>query len=332
MFFNTKVMDIKRGEKFRLLGRPYYIDDVPNFTWSNSGIEFTARFDRLTVFFGTNPIEQPVLFKIFVDNREYKTSVAGSQVTAVIENLREKVYTVKILRISEGANKVPVEKVQIYGKNPDFFDAPKEKKLKLEFVGDSITAGFGVLADGAKMDYTTYEQDSTKTYAYLTAKALDADIRTICISGQGICHSCGDFVGTTFVNFFNKTSHGADDCIDDDYVPDVFIINGGTNDKRVHVSSDEFRLGVKNLLSAVRAKYPKTPIVWMYGMMMHVFDEELKDAIAEFNETDKNTFVLIVKAANEYKNQIGTCGHPNVNASVRCSKILVRKIRELLGL
>jgi len=332
MNFNIKEMDIKRGEKFRLLGRPYYVEDVPNFTWSNSGIEFCARFDRITVFFGKNPVEQPVLFKIYIDKREYKTSVAASGITAVIENLKDKIHTVKILRISEGSYCLPIEKVKIFGKNPEFFDAPKEKELKLEFLGDSITAGFGVLAEGTKLEFTTYEQDSTKTYAYLTAKALDADIRTICISGEGICHSCGDQVGTPFIKFFNRTCRGVEGYTPDDYVPDVFVVNGGTNDKRTHVTSEEFKTGVKTLLSDIRSKYPKTPIIWMYGMMVHVFDEELKEAVAEFNETDKNTHLVIVKSVNDYKNQSGTYGHPNVNASVRCSKILVAKIREVLCL
>lgn len=332
MNFNTEIMEIKRGGNFRLLGRPYYVNDVPAFTWSNSGIEFMAKCDRITVFFGENPVEQPVLFKIYVDGIEVKTSVVGKGVTAVIENLRDKNHKVKILRISEGSYCVSVEKIQIYGKAPAFSKPAEGNRLKLEFLGDSITAGFGVLADSSKMEYTTYEQDSTKTYAYLTAEALGADIRTICISGEGICHSCGDNKGLTFVEFFNRTTRGLVGYTADDYVPDVFIINGGTNDKRSHVTSEEFSDGVINLLKNVRARYPKTPIIWMYGMMVHVFDEELLAAVQKFNVTDKNTYCLIVKSVNDYKNQSGTYGHPNVNASVRCSGILKRKIMEVLEL
>ncbi len=332
MNFVTKVMDIKKGGCFKLLGRPYYVDDVPGFTWSNSGIEFCAKCDRITVFFGENQTMQPVMFKIYVDNREIKTSVVGKGITAVIENLTDKIHHIKILRISEGSKCVSVERVQIYGKHPEFSMPENNQKLKLEFLGDSITAGYGVLADGKKMEYTTYEQDSTMTYAYLAAKALDADIRTICISGEGICHSCGDFVGTTFINFFNRTTRGKEGFTPDDYIPDVFVVNGGTNDKRSHVSCEDFKAGVIALLQDIRSKYPQTPIIWMYGMMVHVFDEELIEAIEQFNKTDKNTYCLIVKSVNDYKNQKGTYGHPNVNASVRCSRILVKKIREILSL
>lgn len=330
MNFNTNVMKIEKGETFKVLGRPYYVNDVPVFTWSNSGIEFCAKFDRLTVFFGENTAENPVMFKIYVDNFEVKTSVVGKGITAVLENFRDKVHNVRILRISEGSNLISVDKVQIYGKNPEFIMPPERKRLKLEFLGDSITAGYGVIADGERLEYTTYEQDSTKTYAYLTAEALDAEIRTICVSGEGICHSCGEFVGTPFIKFFNRTSRGIDSYTPDDYVPDVFVVNGGTNDKRTHVTSEEFKEGVITLLKDIRSKYPKTPIIWMYGMMVHVFDEELKEAIEHFDETDKNTYCLIVKSVNDYKNQKGTYGHPNVNGSVRCSGMLRRKIMEVL--
>ena len=331
MNFNTKTMEIKKGGTFRILGRPYFVNDVPAFTWSNSGVEFLAKCNRLTVFFGENTVEQPVIFKIIVDGIEVKTSVVGKGITAIVENLRDKIHKIKISRISEGSNCISLEKVQIYGKEPEFYMPAEKKRLKLEFLGDSITAGYGVLADEERMEYTTYEQDSTKTYAYLTAEALDADIRTICVSGEGICHSCGDFVGTPFIKFFNRTCRGAEGYTPDDYVPDVFIVNGGTNDKRSHVSSQEFIDGVVTLLKDIRSKYPKTPIIWMYGMMVHVFDEELQTAINQFNKTDKNTHCLIVKSVNDYKNQRGTYGHPNVNASVRCSGILRRKIAEVLG-
>lgn len=332
MNFNTKVMDIVKGGTFNVLGRPYFVNDVPAFTWSNSGIEFCAKCDRITVFFGENPAEQPAIFKIYVDGIEVKASVAGKGTTAMIENLRDKMHKVKILRISEGSYCVSVLKAQIYGKAPEFSLPAEKMRLKLEFLGDSITAGFGVLADGEKMEYTTYEQDSTKTYAYLTAEALDAEIRTICISGEGICHSCGDMVGTPFIKFFNRTCRGVEGYTPDDFVPDIFIVNGGTNDKRTHVTSEEFIEGVITLLKDIRSKYPETPIIWMYGMMVHVFDEELKAAVNQFNKTDKNTHCLIVKSVNDYKNQRGTYGHPNVNASVRCAGILKRKILEVLSL
>ena len=44
---------------------------------------------------------------------------------------------------------------------------------RLEFLGDSITAGYGVLAPKDRNTFYTYEEDSTSTYAYMTAQLLD---------------------------------------------------------------------------------------------------------------------------------------------------------------
>lgn len=332
MYFETAALEIRENGNFKILGRKYIVDGIPMLSWSNSGIEFCAKCDRLTIHFGEYSADQPVMFKIYVDSIEVKASVMGKATVAVVENLRDRVHHVKILRISEGSQLAYIDKVEIYGKAPEFSMPAEEKKLKLEFLGDSITCGFGVLAAKSSPVYQTYEQDSTKSYAYLTAEALDAEIRTECISGQGIVHSCGENVGIKFVEIFDMIARGKPGYKCDGYIPDVFIINGGTNDKLSHVTPDEFVNGAIELLGAIRKMYPSTPIIWMYGAMVHVFDESIVKAVHRFNKQDKNTYCLIVKSIYDYKNQTGSVGHPNVNGSIRCAGILKRKIAEILTL
>lgn len=330
MNFESKTLEIRENGKFKILGRNYIKDGIPMFSWSNSGIEFCAKFDRITVFFGEYSADQPVMFKIFVDGFEAKASVIGKGITAVVENLRDRSHNVKILRISEGSVCASIEKVVIYGKSPDFSMPTKEKKLKLEFLGDSITCGYGVLASKFQNAFYTHEEDSTKSYAYLTAEALGADIRTECISGHGIVHSCGENVGIRFIDIFGMVSREESGYKCDGFVPDVFIINGGTNDRPTVVSLDEFVKGGIELLTAIRKMYPETPIIWMYGAMLHAFDNGVQKAVQQFNKRDKNTYCLIVKSINDYKNQTGANGHPNVCGSIRCAGILKRKISEIL--
>lgn len=332
MNFNCLSMEIREEGNFNILGRKYIIDGIPRFSWSNSGVEFCAKCDRLTVYFGEYNAEQPVLFKTFVDGIEVKTAVIGKGVTAVIEGLRDRVHKVKIIRISEGSILSYIDKIEIFGNTPEFSLPESKKKLKLEFIGDSITCGYGVMASKERNVYLTHEQDSTKSYAYLTAEALDAEIRTECISGQGIVHSCGENVGIRFVEFFDMIARGVPGYKCDGYIPDVFIINGGTNDKLSHVTMDEFIKGGVELLTAIRKMYPETPIIWMYGAMVQVFADGVIKAVQQFNKHDKNTYCLIVKSIYEYKNQTGAVGHPNVNGSIRCAGVLKRKIAEILAL
>ena len=332
MNFESKTLEIREGGCFRILGRQRIIDNIPRFSWSNSGIEFCASFDRMTVLFGEYNADQPVIYKIYVDGFEVKASVMGKGVTSVVENLRDRMHKVKIIRISEGSLLTFIDKIIIYGNNPEFSLPAESKKMKLEFLGDSITCGYGVLASKDVKTVNTYEEDSTMSYAGLTAEALNAEIRTECISGQGIVHSCGENVGIKFIEILDMVSRDKSGYKCDGYVPDVFIINGGTNDKLSHVTLDEFVKGGVELLTAVRKMYPETPIIWMYGAMVHVFEVGVVKAVQQFNKQDKNTYSLIVKSINQYKNQTGADGHPNVNGSIRCAGALKKKIAEILTL
>ena len=58
--------------------------------------------------------------------------------------------------------------------NGTFLAPPAEKDLLIEVVGDSITAGHGVL-NNFNVNAPLYE-DATRGWPYLTAKALDADL------------------------------------------------------------------------------------------------------------------------------------------------------------
>ncbi len=330
MEFNNITFPIRKDGDFRLLGRQYFEDDVPVLSWSNSGIEFEASFERIIVTFFEHTHEFACFVKIFIDDKEYKFGIHGKANRAVIEGFKDKKHKVRIIRISERNDFLKIDTVQLFGKKP-YMKALPEKKLKLEFIGDSITCGYGVIAEKEADKYDTYQQDSTKTYAYLTAKALCADIRTECISGQGIVHSCGEEVGTVFEEFFGYTTRQGKNYVCDGYIPDVFIINGGTNDKLSHVTPEEFEEAAIRLLTKVRTMYPETPIIWVYGMMMLPFEAQVRSAIKKFAKANKDVYCIITKPVSKMKNEVGAVGHPNHNASVRVSKILVRKIRTILS-
>ena len=62
----------------------------------------------------------------------------------------------------------------------------KEREFKIEFVGDSITCGYGVDDPVKEHHFKTSTEDATKTYAFKTAQALNADWSFVSVSGWGI--------------------------------------------------------------------------------------------------------------------------------------------------
>lgn len=64
----------------------------------------------------------------------------------------------------------------------------------LEFVGDSITCGYGVLGPNATCPFTLETEDPTETYAWHLAEVLRARSHLVSWSGRGVAwnYACGD--------------------------------------------------------------------------------------------------------------------------------------------
>ena len=58
--------------------------------------------------------------------------------------------------------------------------------LKLEFIGDSITCGYGIEGIWEIDTFTTQQERPDKAYAFRTAKALGAQVQLCSWSGIGI--------------------------------------------------------------------------------------------------------------------------------------------------
>ena len=76
--------------------------------------------------------------------------------------------------------------VNSYINAEDIIKPTENKKYLIEFIGDSITCGYGIEGKGANEMFDTSTENFEKTYAYLSAKELNYDYSTVCYSGCGI--------------------------------------------------------------------------------------------------------------------------------------------------
>ncbi len=157
---------------------------------------------------------------------------------------------------------------------------PADNRRIIEFVGDSITEG--VLIDAfykfEKEDqYNRPNQDdSTATYAYLTAMALG--MKPV-IMGYGAVGSCGSGCGAVpkageaYPYNFAGSEYVSNN-------PDIIVINHGANDRGY--SSEKYTEEYTNLLKVVRGINPDAEIVSL-SAFCGVYPKELKAAIDEYN-------------------------------------------------
>lgn len=221
--------------------------------------------------------------------------IDGERVVDDMLNEKEKTYTafesdtaksvdVQIIKLSECAmSTFGIKPIKIA--DDEKIEPAKAKDLKIEFIGDSITCGYGVDDENKEHHFKTSTEDVTKAYAYKTAKALNADYSMVSISGYGIISGYTDDgkkkPEQTIPQYYDKLGFSYNKFADNlevaslewdfnNYKPDIVVINLGTNDMN-YATNDatraEFEEGYIEFLKLVRSHNPDAYIFCTYGVM-----------------------------------------------------------------
>jgi lysophospholipase L1-like esterase len=162
-------------------------------------------------------------------------------------------------RVREGATLLPVA----------------QKPLRLEFVGDSITSGYGNEVSTTTPDdfhYTTVNSNANAAYGAVAARVLDAEYVAVSISGRGVYRNYSDGAGEYAPAFFEDT-------LPDDaaapawdfarYVPDAVVVNLGTNDfSPPGPDHDAYKAAYSSFLKQIRGHYPGALLLAVAGPML----------------------------------------------------------------
>jgi hypothetical protein len=111
-----------------------------------------------------------------------------------------------------------------------FVAPPAPRSRRLEFVGDSITVGYGSLGHGP-CNAGWVSNDNSRTYDSFLCANFSANCSIIAWSGKGMYENCCD-AGTKMPEYFLRALGGNEGSTWDfsAFVPDALVINLGTND------------------------------------------------------------------------------------------------------
>ena len=192
---------------------------------------------------------------------------------------------------------------------------PKKPSRKLEFVGDSITAGAGSdtkIAPCGKGQW--YDQNNAyESYGVETARKLKAQWQLTAVSGIGLIHSCCD-MKITMPEVFDKTDPN-NPKLDWDtkrYQPDAVTVCLGQNDGAQNAA--QYRATYLRFIGQIRGFYPKAKIVLLSSPMadsnLRTFmKDNLTQVVKERNATgDRNVSAFFFsRSFND-----GCGGHPDL--------------------
>ncbi len=149
-------------------------------------------------------------------------------------------------------------------------DGPRRR---IEFIGDSITCGYGVESNDPHEHFTTGTENFCLGYAGLAARRLDADYLVVARSGIGMVrHYNGaregdaDQMPTVYSQLFYLQP--GRDWDPSRFTPDVVCVNLGTNDFSTSgVDVDKFVATYAKFLETLLTRYPAAQVVVLQGPM-----------------------------------------------------------------
>jgi lysophospholipase L1-like esterase len=245
-----------------------------------SGTELRARFTGTELALRLAPSRGGVNhFSVEIDGRRHALSLRGEGVAEW--HLREPLgpgdHQLRVIKRTEGSMAEAVFLGLRLAPQAKLLSPPPARPLRLEFYGDSITAGAcdGDLGADQYEDLSTH--DGTRAYGALTAERLGADYNGIAVSGIGITATWHDLL---MHQVWDRVAPRADAPLAPVPVPapDVVLVNLGQNDHGFPASkgqrmSPEFAPRYLAFVRQLRARYPEARLVLLLGGMSAWKDE-----------------------------------------------------------
>ncbi len=342
-------------EHTRFVGRNY-IDDN-GVTWlvqSGSSVEFTvnARSASITLCgdsSANNDRDYQSRYGILIDGELVEDDMLGEKEKTIelFSGTEARTATVRIIHLTEanqgaiGVGSITVDSDFVAPVSPT-----QKKDLSIEFIGDSITCAYGVEGKDQYENFKTTTENFMKSYAYLTAKKLNADYSAVCYSGYGIisAYSNDGSANTSglvpdYYEYIGRPDAYQKPWDFESHKNDVVVVNLGTNDntyvsKEFETRSLEFTAGYVKFLEKIRKNNPDAYIICTLGTMGCTEEYPcIEAAVKEFRETTGDTRIMCYQSETHTQSDgFGSDWHPNEGTQQRSAYVLADKICQALGM
>ena len=318
------------------------------------GIQIAATFEGTSLRMMAKP--KSGYFMAQIDQAEpFKVSFMGERdsVVTIATALPDGKHQVRLMYVIEGYEMYPEFWGFVLDEGKKLVDAPAFSDRKIEFIGNSITCGYG--NEGLKkeehFDYAT--ENHYYSYASITARSLNAQHWVVARSGIGAYRNYNgprtgnpesnmlvqyEYIGYAWKPELRQQATFLKERWDfGRYQPDVVCINLGTND----LSTPNFDLTLlkqnyHKLLKMVRQHNPNAKIVFLTGTMLYEKEcalqkQVLNEVAAEAKKAgDKEVYRFDMEPINGEK-WYGNDWHPNVYMDEKMAGELTAYLRKLMN-
>jgi hypothetical protein len=312
----------------------------PKFAWSGtgfvaevSGTAVSVKLDNGNAFF----------FQVIVDGNKGARLQAtqGQQIYQVANGLANGAHTIEVYRETEGAYGTS----QFLGVTEGTLMAPPPSPGRLiEFVGDSITAGYGNLGNEPHPNYTdptpcTFSLDTESaymSYGLVAARALKADASVLAMSGWGVYRDRLNGMTQVLPKVYSNTlGLAALPTWDFSIKPNAVVINLGTNDFAKGDPGSMFPAALGAFVDTIRTKYPSAWIFAVVGSMLGTTEHDQAKAyiqsVVSSHNGDAGKVSFVDLGIQDALKGTGCDWHPSTAEDQRMADVLVPVMKQKLG-
>lgn len=203
-----------------------------------------------------------------------------TQVYPLATNLAPGEHTVELVKRTEsggGSGKAELLGFRLHGSGAEL-RAVKTRTHRIEFIGDSITCGYGNEVSTMQPDkapFTTKNENARLAYGAVAARTLNAEYMAVAYSGRGMYRNYAGQVAPPLPELYLRSmpdDERAAAWLPATAVPEILVINLGTNDfSPGGVDRSKYRAAYVEFVTRLRGYYPKTLFVLAAGPMLSDF-------------------------------------------------------------
>jgi hypothetical protein len=321
------------------------IQYVGRFNFSNpksvvydwAGVYICAKFEGTSCSVLLNDLNNE--YAVTIDQRAPRLlKINTSGITKVVSGLDDSLpHTIMIQKRTESLVGKGEFNGFILDKGKILLTPDKRPQRRIEFIGNSITSGYGVEGEDSVCHFSPETENSCMSYASISSRALNADYHLISYSGRGVVRNYGDLNKTSIdpmpalydrICFYDSISKWNFT----KWIPQAVVINLGTNDFSTHPYPDKnvFQDAYLKLMNRVRSLYPGVTIFCICGPMIAEPCTQFIREVVELdqkNKRDKDAFFIEIKPSKLNNSDWGCDHHPNITGMSKMADIIVSVIR-----
>ncbi len=342
-------MNIKLSDdKIKIMGRYEWKEDMLYLCYSGAYIEFIFSGSRLLVRMLSEFAKESESCKIavFINGSSQlvfplKDGIHDYQIFDFHET---KTVIVRLMKITEAQYASSAISALITDDSACIQPTGYSDR-RIEFIGDSITCGYG--NEGTEDSvFSTADEDASKSYAVLAAGSLQADFTLISFSGIGIIsryvepdamEPLTDILMPEIYPYCDwylahrKNWEPAEKWNFGRFQPEIVVINLGTNDAS-YIRDDPgkkrlFIIKYAEFIHMVRRNYKNTEIICTIGVMENRLNDAVKKSVDYYKErTGDKKVVFFMQEMQCREDGYGTAMHPSVRTHEKMAWKLTRFI------